>query len=141
VPFRLDFAAGPRRRRDLRQCGGLLLLLTVHEPDHGFERDLHFKAGRACLLTTRLYLLVFCDRGGNRVGKLASEPIHDLVHLYFPPTPPGRVTAAPPDRLATPWRGNRDRVPDVMYFGLNCRQLEFNVQYLFCQALTAMRRG
>ena len=75
------------------------------EPDHGFERDFHLEARSARLLAARFDLRILRDRGGNRVGQLSCEPVHDVVHLWFLLAPPELGPGAPPDRnLPTPWR-------------------------------------
>ena len=55
-------------------------LRAVDEPDDGFERDLHFETRGARLLAARFDLRILRDRGGNRVGQLSGEPVHDVVH-------------------------------------------------------------
>ena len=95
-------------------------LRAADEADDGFERHFHLETRRARFLAARLDLRIFRDRGGNRVGQLSCEPVHDVVHLL----PSSRRRAGVPGRLpiepAYTRAVDRDRAPDVFIWVGKC---------------------
>jgi len=55
-------------------------VVPAHKPNHSFERHSHVKSSLACLGSTSFNLSVLGDSGGNRVGQLFREPVHDVIH-------------------------------------------------------------
>ena len=80
------------RRHFGRRFLRIFLRSPLNEPDDGFERDFHFVARGTCAFATRFNLWAFGHCGGNGVGQLASEPVHDVIHATPSCLPPGRVT-------------------------------------------------
>ena len=67
----------PGRRGDLGHCRAIV---PVDEADDGFERDAHVVPGFAGPRTARFHLRILSYSGGNRVGQLFREPVHDVIH-------------------------------------------------------------
>jgi hypothetical protein len=55
-------------------------VVPAHEPDDRFERYSHIETRLARFRSACLDLSVFGDSGGNRVGQLFREPVHDVIH-------------------------------------------------------------
>src|SRR3954464_1105898 len=63
-----------------RHLGHRGAITPIDEPDDGFEGYPHVESRVTCLGATGLDLGVFCHGGGNRVGQLLGEPVHDVIH-------------------------------------------------------------
>jgi hypothetical protein len=120
--FRLHNARG---RRDFGQGGRLR---AADESHHCFQRDFHLETRGPRLLAARFYLRILCDRGGDRVGQLSCEPVHDVVHL-LPPYAAGPVSGAFPNRgLHQEWWTGTGRLTCVIVVGKTCRLAQFMPQ-------------
>ena len=94
-------------------------LRPAHETHDSFERHFHLEPRRACFLAAGLYLSVFRDCGGNRVGQLPREPVDDVVHC-FPPRaaePGSRALPIRTVRTAYTRAVTRDRRPLLLCIG------------------------
>ena len=78
---------------------------AIDESDDRLERHLHLEPCGAGALAARLDSGIFGDGGGNGVGQLSCDPVHDVIHSGTSSPPPelGRRGVSP-TRSCTPAR-------------------------------------